>query len=232
MCLDAGWLTYDVPVKHANFGGLVRCTCRTDSDEAKRWALARELSGLSGEMARHQFSTFRLREDEGGSFADAADACARWSMSPRDWLLLTGPAGTGKTHLASAIANRVLHLGGRPVMCVVPHLVAMLRRSQGEHDQERRRHDDSRWDALLDASMLVLDDLGAERSTPFAVEQLYDLVNWRYNQRAPTVITTNCRLEDMDGRIASRLRDRGLVTELALVGEDYRPRNRPGGVAS
>lgn len=232
MCLDAGWLTYDVPKSDPNFGQLVRCTCQTDSDAAKRWKLARELSGLDGDLAEHRLSSFRRREDEDESFGEAVDTCAAWAQAPHGWLLLTGNPGTGKTHLAAAIVNRVLVLGGRPVFCVVPRLVAMLRRSQGEADRERRDRDDSRWDALLDAAVLVIDDLGAERSTPFAVEQLYDLINWRYNQRAPTVITTNCRLEDMDGRIASRLRDRGLVTELALVGDDYRPRNRPGGQAA
>jgi DNA replication protein DnaC len=70
--------------------------------------------------------------------------------------------------------------------------------------------------------MLILDDFGTQNATPWAVEKLYQLLNYRYNRRLPTVITTNQSLGEMDPRLASRLSDRGLVHSLDFYVPDFR----------
>src|SRR5262249_22333796 len=89
------------------------------------------------------------------------------------------------------------------------------------------------YDALFDrvrhAGLLVLDDLGAENGTAWATEKLFQIINYRYNYRMPTVITTNSRLlSHMDERIRSRLADRGLVRWVAIEAADYRDRHAGG----
>jgi DNA replication protein DnaC len=73
----------------------------------------------------------------------------------------------------------------------------------------------------------VLDDLGTENATPWAREKLYQIINHRYNERLPTVITSNQRDDAIDERILSRMLDRDLSTRLTLVGEDFRRRGDP-----
>ena len=71
---------------------------------------------------------------------------------------------------------------------------------------------DALFERVRESGLLVLDDLGAENGTAWATEKLFQLINYRYNYRMPTVITTNARLmSHMDERIRSRLSDLGLV---------------------
>jgi DNA replication protein DnaC len=80
---------------------------------------------------------------------------------------------------------------------------------------------------MREAELLVLDDLGAQQSSPWANEKLFQLFNYRYNSRFPTVITTNnVGLQGIDERIRSRMMDASLVTIVTFDGaQDYRPRN-------
>ena len=85
---------------------------------------------------------------------------------------------------------------------------------------------------ISSAQLLVLDDMGAERNTPFAEDKLFQIVNHRYEERLPTVITTSNRLSEIDTarpRIASRLLDKMVVTVMPLQGPDYRRHSVPGG---
>jgi len=70
--------------------------------------------------------------------------------------------------------------------------------------------------------LLILDDLGAQNTTPWAVEKLYQIINYRHNAALPTVITTNLNLADMDPRFTSRLRDKSLVNTVTIFAGDYR----------
>ena len=74
--------------------------------------------------------------------------------------------------------------------------------------------------------MLVLDDLGAENATAWATEKLFQIINYRYNYRMPTVITTNNRLlSHMDERIRSRLSDMSFVRNVVIDAADFRERH-------
>ncbi len=84
---------------------------------------------------------------------------------------------------------------------------------------------DELFTSMREAELLVIDDLGAQYSTPWAVEKLFQLLNHRYINRLLTVITSNNDgLQTIDERIASRLGDTGLVRRIKMEqAEDYRP---------
>jgi DNA replication protein DnaC len=85
------------------------------------------------------------------------------------------------------------------------------------------------FERVREAGLLVLDDLGAENGTAWATEKLFQIINYRYNFRMPTVVTTNSRLlSHMDERLASRLSDIGLVHTIVLEAQDYRKRHAGG----
>ncbi|MBP9041487.1 MAG: ATP-binding protein, partial [Anaerolineaceae bacterium] len=79
-----------------------------------------------------------------------------------------------------------------------------------------------RFDELRNAGLLVLDDLGAQNSTKWAGEKLFQIVDYRYARKLPTVVTTNLDLEELDDRIRSRLQDPDLVTRVRITAPDYR----------
>jgi DNA replication protein DnaC len=81
---------------------------------------------------------------------------------------------------------------------------------------------DERMEAIREAPLLILDDLGAHQSTPWAQEKLFQIINYRYNGRLPTVVTSNQLIEDMDPRITSRLADPDLSQVYEIMAPDYR----------
>jgi DNA replication protein DnaC len=72
------------------------------------------------------------------------------------------------------------------------------------------------------AELLILDDLGSENPSQWAGEKLFQLLNYRYSHRLPTVITTNVDLDRLDGRIRSRMLDEELMRQARITAPDYR----------
>ncbi len=143
-------------------------------------------------------------------------------------VLFCGRAGVGKTHLAvAALRELIVQRGASGLFAEFTHL---LRRIQDTYD---RRSETPSWAVLqpaLEAEVLVLDDLGCARTTPWIMETLGLILNERYNGKRLTVITTN-RVdapppgeESLTDRIGERLASR--LAEMCWIvrmdGEDYR----------
>ncbi|MCD4686616.1 MAG: ATP-binding protein, partial [Anaerolineae bacterium] len=131
--------------------------------------------------------------------------------------------GSGKTHLAVAIAQHRLALGEQVVFMTVPDLLDHLRATYAPSSEVAY---DELFDRLRNAPLLVLDDLGTESPTPWAQEKLFQLINHRYQQRLPMVITTNVNLAQLDPRIRSRLMDHVLTQHINMTLPDFRQKNQ------
>lgn len=168
------------------------------------------------------------REQEGSlSFAKNSMALS-WSQNPAEWRLLDGPAGVGKTHLAVAAASERELLGDVVFFTTVSDLLDQLRAAFAPDNPVMP---DDLLERIKTADLLVLDDFGAERSTPFAEDKLFQIINYRYEERLPTIITTSLSFADIANsrpRIASRLEDRDVVIRLPMFAPDYRKGRRGG----
>ena len=148
----------------------------------------------------------------------------KYALDPQGWLILIGPIGCGKTHLAAAIANEAIRRGNQALFAVVPDLLDHLRSTFSPSSDVQY---DEVFERVRTAGLLILDDLGTESATPWAREKLYQIINYRYNYRQPTVITTNRRLSEIDDRINSRMTDQAFCEVVEIKAEDY-SRRKPG----
>jgi DNA replication protein DnaC len=142
-----------------------------------------------------------------------------WAEAPHGWLVLVGKNGSGKTHLAAAAAAYRLERGERVCFANVPDLLDELRATFAPGTPGRF---DRVFQPLLDAPLLVLDDLGAQQTSPWAQEKLYQLINHRHLARAHTIVTTNIELGAMEPRIASRLSDLDVSVVYEITAPDFR----------
>lgn len=132
-------------------------------------------------------------------------------------MVINGPYGSGKTHLAAAIGHHYQSLNREALFVTVPDLLDHLRLT---YAPDSPRTFDYLFQAVRNVSLLILDDLGTENATPWAKEKLFQILDHRYVGEHPTVITTALPLETVDKRIASRLLDRRRCTRFTTkVGE-------------
>lgn len=223
ICGGAGFLRRDVPVDHPDFGRAIPCDCKTRETQQASLNDLRKGSGLAP-LSQMTFETFRpdgigLNPDRRKNLREAFETARRFARDARGWLLLKGGYGSGKTHLAAAIANDRLARGEPVLFVVVPDLLDHLRATFAP--TSRMTYDD-RFEAIRSTPFLILDDLGAQSATAWAQEKLFQLLNHRYNAQLTTVITMNRELEEIDPRLRSRLGDATLCTIVTILAPDFR----------
>jgi DNA replication protein DnaC len=144
-------------------------------------------------------------------------------------LLLIGPCGVGKTHLAVAALIEVIR-GGKPGRLLFRNFQDLIQEIQASFDSDEVPSKSELLRPLLEADLLVLDELGSQKPTTFVQDTLYYVINTRYNEERTTIFTTNYaessegKEETLTDRIGTRLRSRlyEMATRVPMSGTDYR----------
>ncbi len=150
----------------------------------------------SGLPARYHGATFGSAKVTDQS-REAYEKAHKFTRGEMAGLLISGPVGTGKTHLAACIANDFLDRLKWVTFGGVIDLLGRIARSYSEAAQEEE------WqilDELYSVPLLVLDDLGKEKVSEWVEQTLYRVVDSRYRENRPLVVTTNFTMETLEGR--------------------------------
>lgn len=188
-----------------------------------------ELEGLELELLKEMsfknfdYKRLELPPEERQNSEQAYRVALNFAQSPQGWLVLLGQNGCGKTHLAAAIANHLRQAGKSVLFIVVTDLLDHLRSA---FSPESRVSYDELFEKIKKSPVLILDDFGEQAATPWAQEKLYQLINYRYNARLATVITTCNDLDDIESRISSRMVDPSLSLVFNMRAPDYRGGDR------
>jgi DNA replication protein DnaC len=134
-------------------------------------------------------------------------------------LWFVGPVGTGKTTLAMLVSKAALKAGRSVAIYSLPRLLNEIRDT---HRSERSHVD--LLDRLTAVDLLHVDDVGAERTTDWVLEELYSIVNARYEDERSMVITTNLDYDDLSAQVTARTASRlaEMCDQLPLDGADRR----------
>ena len=199
------------------------CDCRC---RAQRIALAKARSLSAVIPRRYRDVAFdrppvteiepRRVVDEVRAFADSIDT----KLDGGRGLWFMGPVGTGKTTLAMLVSRAALRAGRSVAIYSLPRLLNEIRDT---HRAERSHV--NLLDRLTAVDLLHIDDVGAERTTDWVLEELYSIVNARYEDERSVVITTNildreALCAQITERTVSRLTE--MCEELPLLGHDRR----------
>ena len=122
-------------------------------------------------------------------------------------LLMSGPVGCGKSHLAVAILRGVIEKGYSGLYYNSPDL---LRDIRATFDNASDLREEDLLEEVTTTDLLVFDDVGAENSTPFVLDRFYLVINERYEGCKPIIVTTNLTLEECEARLGKRIVSRML----------------------
>jgi DNA replication protein DnaC len=225
-CGGVGFLRVDVPLGHEKFGRLEPCVCRANEIAANARERLYEMSNLE-RLSHLTFENFNrtgnpkaefVSPQEVASLSEALTTAEEFAKDLQGWLLLEGAYGCGKTHLAAAIANACVQRGVPTLFITVPDLLDSLRFAYNDPETTFEQ----RFEDIRGADLLVMDDFGTQNATPWAQEKLFQIINSRYINKLPTVITTNLILDEIESRIRSRLQDSDFVKYARIFAPDFR----------
>ena len=243
ICLGAGDLGYHPNADGANWEGHVFCDCaegahwRTDA-ETRRQALLAERARDLQEKVQRRFAEFSRLHCKGEKIPSLklmrpAPGVDKVRDFERDWdfkqsLLLTGPYGTGKTQaavgLAADLMPRLMARFQAVQLVTAPDFIGELQHGFDDDHAPREGYSDV-LESYRTCGLLVFDDLGAGKLTPFVKEQFYKLFDYRYRQELPTFATSNFMKSAFveavgDMRVVERIKETFTVIE--FTGENQR----------
>ena len=192
------------------------CKCESDrikkeEEEEKEIERQRRLdrlfkqSRLGERFKSATFDNFKVVEENKAVFDKMQDYATNYNLHKTESIVLHSHPGTGKTFLASCVANSLMSNGRSVIFVCVPDLLSQIRgtynKANAEHTEERL------MTGLSECELLILDDIGAEKHTSkedWANEKLFQIINNRYLNNKAIIFTTNLNANELHQKLSAR----------------------------
>jgi len=175
----------------------------------------RKVNWLRASGVPPTYESYRLDNYQGN---DALVKTMQAYVRTDDSLLLMGSTGVGKTHLVIGMLNEFLKTDRSAAFITVPELLLKIRATFRDNATQT---EDDLAEYYTSRTLLILDDMGAEKTTEYSISILYLIIDRRHRYGEKTIITTNLSFDEIEchlgARIASRLADSKTITFTNIV---------------
>lgn len=201
--------------------------CREiEEKERRRFEVERLLANsyLGRRFMDRTFDTFIVNDKNREAYNKALDYAKNFEEYSKQGigLFFVGPVGTGKTHLAAAIANYLIKEKVIPVK--FGNITMLLSEIKATYDEDAKMRENEVIYTLSNVALLVIDDLGKEKTTEWTNQILYTIVNNRYENYKPVVVTTNLSIQDLEEKLGQATMSRiiEMCRGIKMEGVDFR----------
>lgn len=197
---------------------LIACRCRReefqarkikDENEEKKSRLKKlmESSLMKGDALEKKFETWDFTKGSQKMYNISFKYAENFNMAKKNnlGLLIYGNCGNGKSHMSFCIANKLLDSGYSVVCTSIEALLNKIKKSFNTWGSEGEIET---LNSLSNADLLILDDLGTENITDWSLSKIYNIIDSRYRNKLPLIITTNLKINDLENTYGKRTIDR------------------------
>jgi DNA replication protein DnaC len=186
-------------------------------------------SGIRGIMHNMTFGSFEPGY-RGVAYNIAKKYAEEFQPDTKHGIVFYGHAGSGKTHLAIAIARYIIEEKQIPVKFMrIVDLLLEIRKTFDENETWKAENESELLRKYALVPLLVLDDIGSEKITDWVRQVLYHVIDERWIEARPIIVTSNLTLEELEARLGERIASRiaGIARLIEMKDHDYRIKSNP-----